>query len=68
MSRNGTSPLVDLEDMDDQELQIIAIKCFHILATRWGKDLQEVIFECYVDIDHEAELAKLEEDDPRSGS
>jgi hypothetical protein len=45
--------------MDDQALQIIAVNCFNILSERWGQTLQEVIWDCYVDIDHEAEAEKF---------
>lgn len=58
MSRNGTPKLYTLEEMPDDQLQIIAVKAFSVLAERWEKPIDELIWECYMEIKEEVDEAQ----------
>jgi hypothetical protein len=61
MNENGVAPdeqeVMELEEMDDQMLQVIAVRSFYILSQRWERDMTDLVWDCYMELREEADEA-----------
>ena len=54
MEPNGRRQPGLLEDLPDEDLQVIAMRCFKILSERWEREVPEIVYECWEQLYQEA--------------